>query len=109
MDMKTGKPFKECIAPIMRDYDSFVECMNREPVYAKKDPKKTVREQEYGGKAGGKKGRNNPKSNPYERPPRTSSYGSDGSWKSSSWSGANKKEQWSSEPPKNEWKGGWKG
>jgi len=109
MEMRTGKPFKECIAPIMRDYDSFVECMNREPVYTKKDPKKTVREQEYGGKAGGKKGRNNPKSNPYERPPRTSSYGSDGSWKSSSWSGANKKEQWSSEPPKNEWKGGWKG
>ena len=109
MEAGYGDEDRETLQGVHSSYDSFVECMNREPVYTKKDPKKNAREQDYGGKAGGKKRRNNPKSNPYERPPRASSYGSDGSWKSSSWSGANKKEQWSSEPPKNEWKGGWKG
>ena len=107
MELRTGKPFKECIGPIMRDYDSFVECMNRDPVYVKKDIKKTTPPPaDVVGKASGKKGQRRQYSGPYDKTslPNTTS---DTSWRSGSWNNQyHKKEPWSAEPT---WKAGWKG
>ena len=110
MKLRTGKPFKECIGPIMRDYDSFVECMNRDPVYVKKDIKKTTSPPaDVGGKAVGKKGQRRQHSGPYDRATRSNTT-LDNSWRSSSWNSQyHKKESWSAEPAKGEWKAGWRG
>ena len=36
LDMRSGKTFAESTAVLMKDYDSFAECMSREPVQTKK-------------------------------------------------------------------------
>lgn len=94
--MRTGKSFAESIGPIMRDYDSFTECMSREPIYIKKDPKLKQltppgngSQQTDGGKASGKKGS---RPTPYERYGRNQNYHqyqSEGSWKGSTWKSSN--------------------
>ena len=96
MEMRTGKSFAESIGPIMRDYDSFTECMSRDPIYVKKDPKlkpptgtPTVNPPADGGKAAGKKGgKKGSRPTPYDRynrNPNYNQYQQDQSWKSSTW------------------------
>lgn len=109
MEMRTGKSFEESVGPIMRDYDSFTECMSRDPIYIKKDPKLKQPptpaaniQQPEGGKASGKKGgKKGSRPNPYERPTRTQYYNqhqSDNSWRSSSWNDyPYKRDTWSKE------------
>ena len=88
--------FAESIGPIMRDYDSFTECMSRDPIYVKKDPKlkpptgtPTVNPPADGGKAAGKKGgKKGSRPTPYDRynrNPNYNQYQQDQSWKSSTW------------------------
>lgn len=109
MDMRTGKSFAESIGPIMRDYDSFTECMSREPIYIKKDPKSKQptppgngSQQIDGGKASGKKGgKKGSRPTPYERYGRNQNYNqyqSDSSWKGSTWNDQSyKRDTWSKE------------
>ena len=109
MEMRTGKSFAESIGPIMRDYDSFTECMSRDPIYVKKDPKlkpptgtPTGNPPADGGKASGKKGgKKGSRPTPYDRynrNPNYNQYQQDQSWKSSTWNDHSyKRDTWSKE------------
>lgn len=111
LDLRAGKTFVESTATIMKDYDSFSECMSREPTQGTKKtqaaPTTPKGDQKGYGKGNTKSGKTS-RSNPYGRPQKNwGNYGSDrGDKNASTWQSSQKSEDrsWSKDSWSSDWK-----
>ena len=65
LELRGGKTWEEAVAPLQRDYDTFTECMGREPVHIVKPPKSGGKSNTDPNPKG--KGKHKSRSQPYAR------------------------------------------
>lgn len=110
LEMRGGRTFMEATAVIMKDYDSFTECMNRESTQSVKKAASTspVKTEVKGYGKGNTKSGKGTRPSPYSRPTKSWSWsGSDRSDKAQNqWQGSSKedKQAWQKDTWSSDWK-----
>ena len=103
--MRSGSTFEEATAVIMKDFDSFSECMGREPVQKATRPAQTPQDKDKGSGKSNTKPKGTPRASSWSRSPRSSWPSSQGERSQSS----RQPRQWEDRSTwnKRDWSGDW--
>lgn len=106
--MRSGETFDAAVTPLMKDFDTFTECMAREPAPTKRQVTPDRSTMRKGNGKANQKGQRPHRFQPYGRSPRSWTAGQQdaaGPKTSSSWS-SDSRPDWQREPWTSDWKAG---